>query len=66
LDLRVVAEGVEDDATLGELRRLQCDEVQGYLIGSPMSAADFARWLQERAHDLAPETAASAAALSAA
>jgi diguanylate cyclase len=33
LDLRVVAEGVEDDATLDELRRLQCDEVQGYLIG---------------------------------
>jgi EAL domain-containing protein (putative c-di-GMP-specific phosphodiesterase class I) len=33
LDLRVVAEGVEDDATLEELRRLRCDEVQGYLIG---------------------------------
>jgi diguanylate cyclase (GGDEF)-like protein len=33
LDLRVVAEGVEDGETMDELRRLQCDEVQGYLIG---------------------------------
>jgi diguanylate cyclase (GGDEF)-like protein/PAS domain S-box-containing protein len=54
LDLRVVAEGVEDGDTLDELRRLQCDEVQGYLIGPPMTAADFARWLQERGHDPAP------------
>jgi EAL domain-containing protein (putative c-di-GMP-specific phosphodiesterase class I) len=51
LDLRVVAEGVEDGDTLDELRRLQCDEVQGYLIGPPVTAADFARWLQECGHD---------------
>jgi diguanylate cyclase (GGDEF)-like protein/PAS domain S-box-containing protein len=51
LDLRVVAEGVEDVDTLHELRRLQCDEVQGYLIGPPMTARDFAQWLQQRAHD---------------
>jgi diguanylate cyclase len=47
LDLRVVAEGVEDDATLEELRWLQCDEVQGYLIGPPMTAEAFASWLQQ-------------------
>jgi diguanylate cyclase (GGDEF)-like protein/PAS domain S-box-containing protein len=61
LDLRVVAEGVEDAATLDELRRLQCDEVQGYLIGPPMTAADFARWLrqagQDRSADVAEEIA---------
>jgi diguanylate cyclase (GGDEF)-like protein/PAS domain S-box-containing protein len=51
LDLRVVAEGVEDAETMDELRRLQCDEVQGYLIGPPMSARDFAGWLQQREHD---------------
>ena len=51
LDLRVVAEGVEDVETLDELRRLQCDEVQGYLIGPPMTARDFAEWLQQRGHD---------------
>ena len=51
LDLRVVAEGVEDAETLDEFCRLQCDEVQGYLIGPPMTARDFAGWLQQRAHD---------------
>jgi EAL domain-containing protein (putative c-di-GMP-specific phosphodiesterase class I) len=47
LDLRVAAEGVEDEATLEELRRLQCDEVQGYLIGPPMTAEAFAIWLHQ-------------------
>jgi diguanylate cyclase len=59
LDLRVVAEGVEDAETLDELRRLQCDEVQGYLIGPTMTARDFAEWLQQRAHDR-PQDAAAA------
>ena len=30
LGLRVVAEGVEDAATLAQLARLGCDEAQGY------------------------------------
>jgi EAL domain-containing protein (putative c-di-GMP-specific phosphodiesterase class I) len=51
LELRVVAEGVEDVDTLEELRRLQCDEVQGYLIGPPMTARDFVVWLQQRGHE---------------
>ncbi len=50
LDLRVVAEGVEDDATLAELRRLQCDEVQRYLVGPPMTADAFASWLEQGGH----------------
>jgi hypothetical protein len=33
------------------LRRLQCDEVQGYLIGPPMTARDFVVWLQQRGHE---------------
>jgi EAL domain-containing protein (putative c-di-GMP-specific phosphodiesterase class I) len=57
LELRVVAEGVEDGDTLDELRRLGCDEVQGYLIGPPMTASAFAEWLQQGGHDLAPEPA---------
>jgi EAL domain-containing protein (putative c-di-GMP-specific phosphodiesterase class I) len=59
LELRVVAEGVEDVDTLEELRRLQCDEVQGYLIGPPMTARDFVVWLQQRGHErpLAPASA---------
>ena len=35
LGLRVVAEGVEDDAALARLRALGCDETQGYLHGRP-------------------------------
>lgn len=36
LELRVVAEGVEDRATLNALRALGCDVAQGYLLGRPM------------------------------
>lgn len=46
LDLRVVAEGVENDAQLRFLRDAGCDEVQGYLFGSPCGAADFTERLQ--------------------
>ena len=42
LDLRVVAEGVEDQATLDVLRDLGCDLAQGYLIARPMSASSVA------------------------
>jgi diguanylate cyclase (GGDEF)-like protein/PAS domain S-box-containing protein len=38
LGMRVVAEGVETREQLALLRRLNCDEVQGYLLGRPMPA----------------------------
>jgi diguanylate cyclase len=41
LGMHVVAEGVEDSATLGELRRLGCDLAQGYHIGYPVDRATF-------------------------
>lgn len=43
--LRVVAEGVEDEATLEALRQRHCDVVQGYLFAKPMLLDDFADWL---------------------
>ncbi|WRL65956.1 EAL domain-containing protein [Blastococcus brunescens] len=46
LGLRLVAEGVEDDATGETLRRLGCDIAQGYAIARPMPVADFLRWLE--------------------
>lgn len=46
--LTVVAEGVENTATLQLLRDLDCDVVQGYLLGRPMSAAAATRWLAAR------------------
>jgi diguanylate cyclase (GGDEF)-like protein len=35
LQLRVVAEGIEDASTENHLRRMGCDIVQGYFIGAP-------------------------------
>ena len=48
LGLRVVAEGVEDPATLVHLRGLDCDESQGYLHSPPLPAAELERWLDLR------------------
>jgi diguanylate cyclase (GGDEF)-like protein len=45
LGLNVVAEGVENAEQLDTLRRLRCDEAQGYLLGRPMPAAEMARRL---------------------
>jgi diguanylate cyclase (GGDEF)-like protein len=41
LGLEVVAEGVEDAATLAALERLGCRVAQGYLLGRPVPAADL-------------------------
>jgi len=38
MNLKTVAEGVEDDKQLRILRRLKCDEVQGYLLSKPVDA----------------------------
>jgi diguanylate cyclase (GGDEF)-like protein len=45
LGLRLVAEGVEDDATRAALAQLGCDIAQGYAIARPMPVADFLQWL---------------------
>jgi diguanylate cyclase len=44
LGRKAVAEGVEDFDVLQALRDLGCDEVQGYLIGKPVS---FARFMEQ-------------------
>ncbi|MDX6697565.1 MAG: diguanylate cyclase [Solirubrobacteraceae bacterium] len=41
---RVVAEGVEDRATLDHLADLGCDQAQGYYICRPLPAADLPAW----------------------
>ncbi len=48
LELRMVAEGVEDEDSLDLLRRLGCDTAQGFHLARPMPAADATRWLQDR------------------
>jgi EAL domain-containing protein (putative c-di-GMP-specific phosphodiesterase class I) len=41
LEMRVVAEGVEDEATLNALRALGCDVARGYFLGRPMPAREL-------------------------
>ena len=45
LNLKVVAEGVENDEQANLLRLLRCDQAQGYLYGKPVPADDFAGML---------------------
>jgi diguanylate cyclase (GGDEF)-like protein/PAS domain S-box-containing protein len=45
LGLRSIAEGVETEAQLEFLRRLQCDEYQGYLFGRPVPPGEFGKLL---------------------
>ena len=44
LGLRVVAEGVEDEATLIGLAALGCDVAQGFYFARALPAADLAQW----------------------
>jgi len=46
LGLKVVAEGIETESIAGRLRELRCDIGQGYLYARPMSAQEFAAWLE--------------------
>jgi len=48
LGLTVIAEGVEDGASLDTLHDLGCDGAQGYHFSRPLSPADFGRWLEAR------------------
>ncbi|MCY1530903.1 EAL domain protein [compost metagenome] len=49
LELKVVAEGVENQEQLNFLRSQRCDEIQGYLISPPVEASQFVRLLKEQA-----------------
>lgn len=45
LNLVVVAEGVETEQQYEKLRKMGCDQAQGFYIAKPMSAPDFSAWL---------------------
>ena len=58
LGLEVVAEGVETETTLAELRELGCDAVQGNHLLRPQPSADVTAWLRQReAHRTQPAPA---------
>jgi diguanylate cyclase (GGDEF)-like protein len=65
LGLRVIAEGVEDGATLDELAALGCDLAQGYHVSRPMPADAFNAWLTRPLVEEIPAAAAPAAAAAA-
>ena len=46
LGLQVVAEGVETEAQLRRLQRLQCDLAQGFHFSEPVTDAEFDRFLE--------------------
>ena len=46
LNLRVVAEGVDAEEQLRDLRLLRCDEMQGFLFSKPLPADAFASLLR--------------------
>lgn len=46
-DLKVVAEGVEDEETLDTLTLMGCEAAQGWFVGQPMLSEDFVRWVHE-------------------
>ena len=50
LNLKTIAEGVEDDHMLEHLRLYHCDEVQGFHIGKPMPAEEFAVFFSNYLH----------------
>jgi len=49
LGITAVAEGVETEIALEELRRLDCDRVQGFLLGHPQPPRDLQPVLFDRA-----------------
>jgi EAL domain-containing protein (putative c-di-GMP-specific phosphodiesterase class I) len=42
LNLKVIAEGVENEAQMSFLRAHHCDEIQGYYFSKPLSVAEVA------------------------
>jgi EAL domain-containing protein (putative c-di-GMP-specific phosphodiesterase class I) len=47
LGLKVVAEGVEDQAAWDKLKVLGCDSAQGYYMSRPLPSTDFLDWLRK-------------------
>ena len=53
LEVRVVAEGIEEECTLTFLRDLSCDVAQGYHVGRPLPAGQIQDWLSNNTRDAA-------------
>ncbi len=51
LNLDVVAEGVETQQQFRVLADMKCDQIQGYLVSRPLSAADFREWVDRGGYE---------------
>ena len=47
-ELSVVAEGVEDEATFKDLKKMGCDMAQGFLMSPALPSAKLLEWLKQR------------------
>jgi len=52
LNLKVVAEGIETDEQLAFVRDAGCDTAQGFRLGRPMPAGEFAAYVRENAAEV--------------
>ncbi len=59
LNLKVIAEGVEDEAQMSFLRAHQCDEIQGYYFSKPLAVDKVADKLREDSAEQDVRTQAS-------
>lgn len=48
MELKVVAEGVEEEEQLKILKNLKCDIIQGYIFGKPMSEKDSITYIENQ------------------
>jgi EAL domain-containing protein (putative c-di-GMP-specific phosphodiesterase class I)/signal transduction histidine kinase/FixJ family two-component response regulator len=48
LDMKVVAEGVEDQQDWDLVAEIGCDQVQGYYVSRPLPFAQLVKWLDDR------------------
>jgi diguanylate cyclase (GGDEF)-like protein len=55
MKLSVVAEGVEDEATLRRIAAIGCEQAQGYFLSKPLPVRDFLAWLQSYQPNPVPE-----------
>lgn len=49
LGLETIAEGVEEEDQMDFLKKISCDNIQGYLLGKPMEERDFEKCVLEAA-----------------
>lgn len=52
LNMQVAAEGIEDNEALELLRKMGCDQAQGYFIGRPMLPEAFIDWSRKSSENI--------------